>query len=306
MRKDDITAFIKKDQLILYIAQLYLDRLLESEGDQHIRYRMRLLAGFAMECGQESLKGLLVPKKFDIMVDKTRAMRASSSKQKLGMFLKSACQDLKNIAIREYKEVLIKSCDHMIHLFSNEWKYRIGHKVTLELDHQTFNKIPLIPLSKDIFTLRKELDERVTKCLKDYNSGTQDTVYVKKTLACKAMLFNKRRGSEFTKIKRSEITNAMDLLAGSAAREMDQYLSPIEQKLANDMTLIKIQGKQGKGVPVLLHPEDWSLLKLLLADKDCQSDTYLFQNAGGKAYRGHDLLKELTSGLSLELPEAIR
>ena len=132
-------------------------------------------------------------------------------------------------------------------------------------------------------------------------------IKTKKTLGCKVTLFNKRRGMEFIKSTREEIQTAITVQeSGERHNEMDECLSPIERKLTSSMNLLKVQGKMGKGVPVLLSTEDYELLKCLLNDPKCQKEVFLFQSDGDRPYRGDKMLHDLTRTVELEKPEAIR
>lgn len=90
--------------------------------------------------------------------------------------------------------------------------------------------------------------------------------------------------------------------------ELDDALTPIEKHLSKVMKLLRVKGKQGRGVPVLFEPNDWTLLTLLLKDPNCENEVFLFQNYQKKPLRGHDMLQELTKSLGdkLEKPDAIR
>lgn len=307
MRQDDESDLIKGDALILYTAQLYLDRQESQDNTEHIRSRLRLLAKIVLACGLKSLRATLKPEHFNKMCEVVQGFDAASNKIKIGQFLKQSTADLKSIAIKQDLTALQDSCTNLIHLFSSEWKHRISHKARLEADQGTFNKIPLLPLSKDILKVRTFLEEQIEVCIKDYDGGYGKHVKAKKTLGCKVTVFNKRRGMEFNKSTREEIKLAIQMTeSGASQSELSEYLSPLEQQLTTTMHLLKVKGKQGKGVPVLLASTDYKLLKYILADPACEQELFMFQSDGERPYRGDKMLHDFSKSMGLERPEAIR
>ena len=85
-----------------------------------------------------------------------------------------------------------------------------------------------------------------------------------------------------------------------------QSLSPLEKFLASKIKMVRIKGKQGKGITVLFEHEDFQLLNLLLEDPELAKDMFMFQSTGEGPYRSHKLLDELCGSLDLEKPDKIR
>ena len=81
----------------------------------------------------------------------------------------------------------------------------------------------------------------------------------KKILASRVVLFNKRRGGEFVKSTRRDIEYALQFHRGVShdIAEFQEILTDLEKHLASQMKLLRLPGKQGKGIPVLLvDPEE--------------------------------------------------
>ena len=73
------------------------------------------------------------------------------------------------------------------------------------------------------------------------------------------------------------------------------------------MKLLRLPGKQGKGIPVLLDIACQKLLKFLLDDEDIQSNKFLFQSGHRRPYQSHHLLNQITKEVpQLEKPEVLR
>ena len=179
----------------------------------------------------------------------------------------------------------------------------------MELDLLKFNKIDILPISQDILLVRNYLDISIKCCLEKYQNGAGDAVESKKILACKVTIFNKRRGGEFVSSTREEVKSALlhSNVGITEISELVASLTPIEQFLSTHMTLIKLKGKQNRGVPVLMHPNDVSLLKCLLDDQSLENETFLFQSRKKSPFHSHTLLSQMTVRIEgLQCPKAIR
>ena len=84
-------------------------------------------------------------------------------------------------------------------------------------------------------------------------------------------------------------------------------LTELEKHLSSQMMLLRLPGKQGKGIPVLLDVACQNLLKLLLEDKDLQDNKFLFQSGHRRPYQSHNILNQVTKEVpQLEKPEVLR
>ena len=309
MVRDDITAQVKQDNLILHIGYVYGCRIAKGACNEHIRQRMRLLARVCLLMENVKLAQVLLPHQFGKLCEMVKDNFVPSAQIKLGIFLKNAMELLHNIAIRKENTPLRKAMKASVHLISTEWKHIVGHQALLMTEQVKFNKVDILPISRDVLKVRTYLDEQVQECVTDYENDRGDAFRSKRILGCKATVFNKRRGSEFMKSTRKEIEEAIKVRESQprhAIAELDEQLSPIEKALSEKMKLLTVKGKQGKGVAVLLEPNDWSLLNYILNDPKCATETYLFQNRNKNALRGHDVLSKLADTLDLEKKHAMR
>ena len=84
-------------------------------------------------------------------------------------------------------------------------------------------------------------------------------------------------------------------------------LTELEKHLSSQMMLLRLPGKQGKGIPVLLDVACQNLLKFLLEDKDLQDNKFLFQSGHRRPYQSHNILNQVTKEVpQLEKPEVLR
>ena len=309
MRDDPVTRQVRRDELILYVAHIYMGRIKAIDSHEHIRQRMRLLAKVVICMNKPTLKDALLPEEFNTLCEAVKNNFRPSSQIKLGIYLKNGMDLLYNLAIQNKKDTLRKTMKQSQHLLVTEWKHRIGHQALLQSEQRKFNKVDILPISRDVLLIREHLDSETTKCVAEYLTGQGCALKAKKLLACKITVFNKRRGMEFIKSTKDEIKEAIAIRGDRPLHqvtELHENLSPIEKELSRKMKLLCVKGKQGKGVPVLFEPTDWKLLNCLLDDPACKNEKFLFQNKKERPLRGHDMLGNLARSLPLEKPDAIR
>lgn len=310
MRDDHITQSVKKDGLILYVGQRFLERDDKDSAHSHVRERMRKLAVLVQKMGVENMSAVIDPANWTLLCDTARSEFTPSGQMKLGIYVRRAAELLENVSIQSNSDVPRQRIKDFLHLLTTEWKHRIGHQAGLKAEQKRFTddpKVNMLPVSNDVHTIRNHLDNAVSECVELYRKGDGNSILSKKMLACKATVFNKRRGMEFIKSTKAEIETALSRQANPQdVAEFSEHLSEIEKKLAGKIKLIRVKGKQGKIVPVLLEPDDFILLEYLIKDPSCSEDYFMFQSSKAMPYRGHALLHELTKGLSLEKPQLIR
>ena len=96
-----------------------------------------------------------------------------------------------------------------------EFKHQVGHRAAMEQEKEKFmGNYDILPLSKDIKLMGEHLEEECRKCIENYECGKKDAKRSKKILACRVVLFNKRRGGEFVKATRKDIQFAMQFHRG--------------------------------------------------------------------------------------------
>lgn len=304
-KSSQITSAIKKDQLILYIGHIYLLRKNSDDSNAHIRERMRVLAKLVLRAGKGSLKELLLPRNYDLLCDTVLELFTPSEKQKTGYYIATALKLLRGIAIRESSAVLQKEIENTISLHTDEWNHRVGRLARMQLDKHQFQKVDILPISRDVLTISQHLQAEMTKIAADYENGEGSARAAKKAVALHIVFFNKRRGGEFTKITRVDMLEALARPEQEIGDAVDG-LSSLERHLTETFRVIRVIGKLGKGVPVILSKQDLHIIDLITKDASTQGDKYFFQNARHLPYRSDHLFSVLTKTLTLERPAAIR
>ena len=310
MREDETAKNVRKDGLILYIGQLFLERDETNSVHSHVRERMRKLADLVTKMRVKDLSTVIDPTNWILLCDTVRREYAPTAQLKLGIYVKRAAELLENIVIQSDSPIVPRNqIKDFHHLLETEWKHRVGHQALMASEQKKNRSVDLLPVSRDVHIVRDHLDKEVIECLKNYKEGNGDPVRSKKILGCKATVFNKRRGMEFIKSPKQEILDEVKRMTDNPpgdVSEFSEHLSDVEKALSAKMNLIRVVGKQGKIVPVLMEDTDHELLLYILKDPACDKDTFLFQNSRNQPYRGHSLLAALTTELTLERPAAIR
>lgn len=311
MRMDEEVKHIMKDSLILYIGNIHVKRQVTStDRSDHIKARLRYLAKLTLLSTKKTLSEVLMPDQSEKTQEIVNCHFKPNLRIRIGQYMRQAMDSLHNMAIKNNQLELQQAVKDSIQIHESEWKHIVYHKAALQADQQTFNTVKILPLSKDIEKIRLFLDKNVKACIEEYIANIADPYRAKKILATKAIVFNKRRGSEFVSATIAEVKLALTRIneGSGIIQEIDENLTELEKKLVASTHLIRVVGKQGKGVPVLLENDDFKLLNMILADERNLTNTFLFQTSSTLPYRGHDLMAKLTENqsLELELPQALR
>ena len=92
-------------------------------------------------------------------------------------------------------------------------------------------------------------------------------------------------------------------LASERAKAADNELlklTNLEEKFAEVYTLIRLPGKGGNIVPVLVPPDTLKLIDIKINDEYLKNETYFFQTEGGKMhYRIAEALNKFAKGKPL-------
>ena len=78
-------------------------------------------------------------------------------------------------------------------------------------------------------------------------------------------------------------------------------LTKLEEKFEEVYTPLRIPGKEGKVVPVLVPPDTLKLTDIKISDDNLKNETYFFQTEGGNLhYRSDEALNKFAKDFELE------
>jgi hypothetical protein len=292
-----VSDFIKADKLLLYIGQIYLQRKTNAQTNDGIRFRLRVLAKIALLFEAKSFIDVLWPKNLEKTCTIINKHMEPTTRVRCGQMLKSAMELMRNIAIKNNHSVMQQAMEDSIKLHESEFKHRVGYVALKENEKRRFGQsFDMLPLSHDIKRLSEYLLQETKEAIEQYERDEGDMLRSKKLLMCKVVLFNKRRGAEFSKAFKIEVELALSENFEQVCdiEEVKNQLTPIEIHLASCMKLLRLSGKQGKMVPVLLDREtDLKLLNFILQDPNCSDDVYVFQSTKKQPYRSDRALEDI-------------
>lgn len=134
-----------------------------------------------------------------------------------------------------------------------EWTIRISSNALTSLHRRKLNATELLPITYDLVKLRKHIDKSIlTSKLELENKRSHVTWTKLATLVlARIILFNKRRTGEAARMKMSDYISRPSWKEQNT-EEMKLSLTPVEQKLAENLVIVEIQGKRGRNVSVIL------------------------------------------------------
>lgn len=115
--------------------------------------------------------------------------------------------------------------------------------------------------------------------------------------------FNKKRDREVSGVTRKDMILQRSLAiqrAETADYELFK-LSNVEMMFAKHYTLLRLPGKGGKFVPLLIPPKTLEVIDIMINDEKLKSDHFFFQTEGGQQfYRSIDVLRKYSEEFKLQ------
>ena len=107
---------------------------------------------------------------------------------------------------------------------------------------------------------------------------------LKLTVIADLVSFNKKRDREVSGIKRRDtiLQRSLACERAKAANNELVKLTKLEEKFAEVYTLLRLPGKGGKVVPVLVPPDTLKIIDIMINDDNLKNETYFFQTEVGK------------------------
>ncbi|XP_069120721.1 uncharacterized protein [Argopecten irradians] len=199
-----------------------------------------------------------------------------------------------------------QDCQSFLNLMKVEWREKVTVLARAVLSRRKYDQVKELPSPHDIQIITKYL----THSLKATPLTPEMFRRIVILAETRLLLYNKRRTGELEVIKlqsyasRSKGLNDFDeSLAGE--------LTAVEKKLLETQDLMRVRGKRGRPVPVLI-PDDARHSLMCLADRSIRKEAgvadtnpYLFPNTANSYARAYDSLKSVCSELHLQAPHQI-
>ncbi|CAG9835041.1 unnamed protein product [Diabrotica balteata] len=324
-RNDAISSRCKEDNTImLYGAFLY--EKYSCTQSELIRQSMRQLGRLTLEMKRkgesfQNLSEVLVPQKFDLIVNATKEIcivtsdptkrqeyQIPSLALKIGYAIKKCASIERGQCLRRGDLKKNRQLVAFLHLLDLEWSVRISSNALSTLYSRKQNAEDLLPITSDLIKLNSFLDSKIREIRKDLSSLNYSKL-VSLTLA-RIIIFNKRRSGEAAKMTLSQYSSRPNW-KNFGTEELKNSLTPLENKIASSLTMVKIMGKRGRIVPILLTSEIKETIDLIISQRIqygvLSENPYVFaiSKTTGSHMRGHDCLKKWCEEADLNAPDLV-
>ena len=323
MRDDEIKSRIKRDPLILAVGNTLVHKLRASHGEKsaYLSHRLRNLGKLLIE--SENIKGhaiplmeLVKPVNFDLVITCVKNLCQGKGKPKslglrLGHSIRKCCEVARCLSIKSGNVAQKQEVENFLVLMDREWSDMISSSLLREIYDDKLTKETILPVTSDLVQLTTHVNTSLQRAIETMKSTpTEENFFnLSKITLCKLIIFNKRRGGEVSRIT---VRDFIDRSGWQSSKNEDIFasLSNLEKKLSERLALIKVRGKRGRHVPILLTPEAVQAMDLLVQDRKNigfikQENHYFFANKGSKYFRGCDVLHEIIARVELKNPSAI-
>ncbi len=219
------------------------------------------------------------------------------------------CQAIRNYG-KAGSDVEETEANKFLELFSSEWGVKVSSSAANTLNLRKSEKVVNLPSTNDLKAVSTYLVTEIEKCLTRPSPTTySEYSRLQKLTLARLVIFNKRRPREVSKVKLKVFSSKPD--RAEVTELMDQ-MSTIEKQLVETYDLVKIIGKRGRQVPLIIPPECKKSVQLLLQHRHPdipQSNKYAFARKTPSTYmQAGAVLKQILAepGLkNLESPEDI-
>ena len=250
MKIDSISKIVTQDSLIKEFGSM----LIEKQGgkdaqfiSQKMRELARLVEGLMSVEGRNDLQlsDFLTPEKFDTIVRAIRYIAGFREESghlqvgipslalKIGYSIHKCCSILTGQALRSKDDARFKAIKNFQKIMRSEWEYRVSHHSLTSLHERRFNKVHMPPLAEDMACLQAYIDGKISEESKNLREdpNVKSWTMLAKLLLSRAIMLNKRRGGEASKLLINSYSSRPDWTMASNS-ELMASLSSWEQRLS--------------------------------------------------------------------------
>lgn len=330
MKRDEIFGILSHDPLILE----YGNQTLRNQANRKnlVSQKMRSVAGVVMElrklepAGGDYISDFLKPSKFDMIMkavqtkctsvevenDSNDAFKFPSVAIKSGHDLVWLARIKRSQAIRHSDATAEEEANRYLQLHQAEWHAKMSSLAAATLNNRKCQKVTILPSTADLKKVSEHTVAQIKSLMKtfDLSHDYRDYRLLQKTTLVRLIIFNKRRPGEMSKLLLSAITERPEWEKCQVA-EVSERLNSLEKQLAKRFQLVKIKGKRGRAVPVIIPPECSKALQVIIDHRQTsgipQCNPYIFaRNTSSSCLDGGECITDVIAELDLECPEAIK
>ncbi len=323
LSNDDVATVIKEDSTILEVGQDLLNKQNQKkEQIPYIKDRMRELGRLLIEMrkkpGNEgrSMKSFIRVDEWDFFIQSVKNIAFEKGKHtlalKLGYNMKKVCDSVWTQCIKERNDKGAEEAQNFIKLYEKNWTKEIGSQTVKNLHDEHLNKEVKVIKTDDIVKFSQGLKNDILQLIGKYQDSPNNLIYYELLKAIMAYLtvYNRKRAGELARTKLKNYEDAKQAQLGQD-NEVIEKLDKIEKALVSFHVLMKIKGKRGRHVSVLVPKFVEEGLDLLVEGRTavgiCESNSYLFAKEKDDGYMNPwPIISRLAQKYDLEEPGSFK
>lgn len=324
LRADDVSRIVKTDPLICSYGYSYLKGRRRKGNIELVKQNMRRLAKLVKHSNEKCkdikhVIDLLRPCYFGIIIDgvneiacynsETEKYESPTLAMNFGTLLKKCCDlAIFRLLQEDNTEWRRKEIKILKQLVESQWANEVSAQAATNLNEKKWNKSELLPLTTDLKKLHLYLKDNAEENFSTLQEiKNNETAYnnLKEIIYSQIILLNRRRPAEVAQIKINTFKSVN--LSCEKETEFDSCLTETEKILLNRYSRFIVEGKRGRGVPILLSPDMKTHLELLLETRHnfVQNNDYIFHSGGAYFIDGTRTLRKYAIKSGAQRPNSI-
>lgn len=269
LRDDEVTRSIKYDELIIQFGNKLCDKYTLNHQHDMIRAQLRLLGRFKLELMSTDnslvhFKDMFKPQNFNKAIDCLRRVAQWDSKimwfrtpavaQNLTTLIKKCCHKLRTECIKIQDNERQKLVENFLLLWEEEVPTLINKKALEDQITQKRQKKEILPTKHDIKLLYEYLKTQCNICVEILREKFDMGAWILLTQLTLVLtqIFNRRRAGEIERLTLTDYRNK-EILNKNIDPDVYTKLPDSDKEIAQQFQQIKIRGKLGRTVPILLN-----------------------------------------------------
>ncbi|KAJ3650275.1 hypothetical protein Zmor_021973 [Zophobas morio] len=332
LKNDDIGTLCKEDEVIVKYGCMMYEKY-TSQQHEYVRQSMRQLSRLLLEVQKSNsqitkFEQIMLPINFDILIAATQRLCVATRNEtnssrcynipslalKLGHGLRKSALIVRGIALRKGDLTMNREMESFLDLMTLEWNAKVSSAALRTLREKQMNATQLLPVTADIMKLNEFLDIVIKDLIQDKNLkfSPQNWQRLAQATLCRIILFNKRRSGEAARMTLHQYAIRPNWKE-QCTSELKESLTPLENSLANNLTVVEVVGKSRKNfkVPIILTHQMKAAVDKLIEIRDdvgiARDNIYVFSRGSGskKSLRGHDCIRKFANEANLQSPSLL-
>ena len=301
LKNDVVADIVRSDGTILTVGQDLFDK--QNRKEEHIPYvrdRMReigrLLKALREKNGYEekNMAFFISASQFTYLVETARRIAVDKEKftlaLKTGYNLKKCCESVWTDRLINGDKEGAEDANDFLALYEKNWGKKIASQSVKNLNDRHLNKEYRQVRSEDIVKLSNGLKDDQKKLSRNLKRKFETWTYFEfmKCISTYLSIYNKKRLSEVPKMKIKNYLDAKKAQSSRQTTEEYENLDNFEKAISDKHLLVKLIGKKGRHVPILVPTSVQEGIELLLELRTeagiLETNEYLFAKNDSNTY----------------------